>query len=119
MGLIDTTMTPPAGMRALGIYPSDPSRYAVFGAEIHCPCEGEATEAEDGRADLNPPEANGDNPSGNHMVVRCAEEDVDVLLAHMEEDRVAVERREPVKEGQRLGWVGAPCSEDVLPLQVL
>jgi hypothetical protein len=95
-----------AGTRAAGIYPSDPSRYAVFGAGIHSPCAGEVIETRDGNPDHRPSGTDRENPAGNHVVVRCAKEDVDVALAHIRENSVAVERGERVVEGQLLGRVG-------------
>lgn len=95
-----------AATRAAGIYPSRSSRYAVFGAEIHSPCEGEITEAVNAWPDLKPPETDRAHPAGNHVVVRCAEEDVNVELAHMKEGSVAVEQGESVDEGKLLGRVG-------------
>lgn len=103
---LDVVELNPAGTRVVGIYPSDPSRYAVFGEEIHSPCAGEVTEAVDGRADLSPPEADRENLAGNHVVVRCAEEDVDVELAHLKEGSVAAKQGERVEEGGLLGRVG-------------
>jgi hypothetical protein len=95
-----------AGTRVLGIYPSDPSRYAIFGAGIHSPCAGEVIEARDGQPDHRPSGTDRENPAGNHVVVRCAEEEVDVDLAHMKEGSVAAERGERVEEGRLLGQVG-------------
>lgn len=73
---LDVVKLNPAGTRAAGIYPSDPSRYAVFGEEIRSPCEGEVIEAVDGHPDLRPPQSDGERPAGNHVVVHCAEEEV-------------------------------------------
>ena len=103
---LDAVKLNPAGTRAFGLYPSEPSRYAVFGERVHAPCAGEVIEAVDGRPDLNPPEADRKNLAGNHVVLRCAEEGVDVALAHMREGSVAVEQGERVEEGQLLGRVG-------------
>ena len=64
------------------------------------------TEVVDDRLDLRLPEADRENPSGNHVVVRSAEEDVDVELAHMKEGSVAVERGEQAEESELLGRVG-------------
>jgi hypothetical protein len=103
---LDLVKLTAAGTRASGIYPPEPSRYAVFGAEIRSPCAGRVGEAVDGRPDLRPPRADSENLAGNHVVVRCAEEDVEVLLAHMKEGSVAVEQGERVEEGGLLGRVG-------------
>jgi hypothetical protein len=102
---LDIVKLNPAGTRAVGIYPSDPVRYSVFGAEIYSPCEGEVAKAVDGHADSRPPETDMENLAGNHVVVRCAEEDVDVELAHMKGGSTAVKQGEKVEEGGSLGQV--------------
>lgn len=96
------------GTRASGLFPTDPGRYAAFGAEIVSPCAGEVIEARDGESDHRGVGTDRENPAGNHVVVRCSGEDrgVDVLLAHMERESVAVERGERVEEGQLLGRLG-------------
>lgn len=108
--VLDVTRLNPAGTRAFGVYPSDPSRYAVFGEGIRSPCGGEVVEATDGQPDHRPRGTDRENPAGNHVVVRCAEEgvepNVDVVVAHMKQGSVAVERGERVGEDQLLGRVG-------------
>jgi hypothetical protein len=107
---LDVTRLNPAGTRAAGLYPSDPSRYAVFGEGIRSPCGGEVIEATDGQPDHRPYGTDRENPAGNHVVVRCAEEggdlNLEVVLAHMKQGSVAVERGERVGEGRLLGRVG-------------
>ena len=95
-----------AGTRASGIYPADPARYAAFGEEIPSPCAGEVIETRDGLPEHDPPDTDRVNAAGNHVVVRCAEHDVDVVLAHMQEGSVAVERGQSVEEGQVIGRLG-------------
>lgn len=96
------------GTRASGLFPTDPERYAAFGAEIRSPCAGEVIEAKDGKPDHRGAGMDRENPAGNHVVVRCAGGDrgVDVLLAHMRRGSVAVEGGERVKEGRFLGRLG-------------
>lgn len=103
---LDVDKLTPAGTRAWGIYPSEPDRYAAFGEEIYSPCAGEVIEVKDQLPDLRPPEADTENLAGNHVVLRCPAEDVDVILAHMREDSVAVRLDDTVEEGQPLGRVG-------------
>ena len=95
-----------AGTRATGLYPAEPERYAIFGDEIQAPCAGEVIEAEDGNPDSRGANTDRQNPAGNHVVLRCAEGDVDVELAHMQEGSVAVERGDSVEVGDSLGHVG-------------
>lgn len=103
---LDIVELNPAGTRAMGFYPSDLERYTIFGQTIHSPCEGEVIEVRDGLPDLTPPEADGEHLAGNHIVVRCGEDDVDVVLAHMMEGSIAVTQGERVEAGQVIGRVG-------------
>lgn len=103
---LDVNALNAAGTRAVGAYPSDPARYAVFGEPIHAPCAGEAVEVADGLPDGEPPETDRENLAGNHVVLRCPEEGVDVLLAHMQRGSVDAERGRRVEEGRVLGRVG-------------
>jgi hypothetical protein len=103
---LDIDKLNPIGTRAAGLYPSDPSRYAIFGAEIRSPCAGQVIGTKDGQLDHRPSGTDRENPAGNHAVVRCAGGGVDVALAHMKEGSVAVKRGESVAEGELLGRVG-------------
>ncbi len=95
-----------AGTRATGLYPVEPERYAIFGNEIQAPCAGEVIEAEDGNPDSRGANTDRQNPEGNHVVLRCEAGEVDVILAHMQDGSVAVERGATVEEGEALGRVG-------------
>lgn len=92
------------GARAAGIYPAEVSRYAIFGHTVHSPCDGVVTKAVDGLPDLEPPEADPENPPGNHVVISC--EGVNVVLAHLRRGSIVVRAGEPVVTGQPLGQVG-------------
>ena len=89
-----------AGMRARGIYPSDLSRYAIFGTPVVSPCDGIVTAVVDGLPDRRDEK----RIAGNHVVVRCG--DVDVWLAHLRLGSVAVAPAMQVRTGQPLGRVG-------------
>lgn len=95
-----------AGVRALGVYPTDLARYAAYGKEISSPCAGEVIEVVNDLPDLQPPDADTENLAGNHVVVRCAEQEVDVVLAHMMEGSVLVNEGQMVEEGEALGRLG-------------
>lgn len=62
--------------------------------------------AADGLPDENAPHPDPENPAGNHVVVRCAQQGVDVLLAHVMNGSVAVKPGQSVEVGQFLGRVG-------------
>lgn len=95
-----------AGVRALGVYPTDLDRYVAFGQDIYSPCAGEIIEIVDDLPDLQPPEMDSENLAGNHVVVRCAEQEVDVVLAHMMAGSVTATEGQIVKAGEALGRLG-------------
>ncbi|MFW6097562.1 MAG: M23 family metallopeptidase [Chloroflexota bacterium] len=95
-----------AGVRALGVYPTDLDRYVAFGRDIYSPCAGEIIEVVDDLPDLQPPEMDSDNLAGNHVVVRCAEQEVDVALAHMMAGSVTATEGQTVEAGEALGRLG-------------
>lgn len=111
---VDATSLNLAGTRTVGLLPSDPARYEIFDKEIHSPCAGEVIRAEDGNMDHSGPNEDPQNPAGNHVVVRCqangvagqSQPAVDVLLAHMRQDSVAVDEGAEIEERQLLGRVG-------------
>lgn len=92
------------GMRAAGVYPSDPARYAIFGKPVLSPCDGTVVAAQDGLPDLAPPETDQVNLAGNHAILECG--DVWILLAHFRNGSVSVAAGESVSAGQRVGEVG-------------
>ncbi len=92
------------GTRALGLYPKSPKRYAIYGKFIYSPCEGTISEAVDGLPDNIPPNTDIRNPAGNHVVIDCL--GVRVVMAHMMQGSLKVQKGDSVKEGQLLGKVG-------------
>jgi hypothetical protein len=105
---VDVVALNAAGLHAWGLAPADHGRYAVFGRDVHSPCDGMVIEARDGLADLNPPATDRENLAGNHVVLRCTgtEPAVDVELAHMRQGSVAVVTGARVREDEVLGKVG-------------
>lgn len=89
-----------AGMRARGLYPEDLTKYAIWGAPVHSPCDGVVRVAVDGLPDRRDEK----RLAGNHVVIRC--KDADVWLAHLQRGSVAVRPGAQVRTGQRLGLVG-------------
>lgn len=92
------------GGRARGIYPQELSRYAIFGEVVHAPCRGEVLQVVDGLPDLVPPEMDPGNVAGNCVVLSC--EGVSVLLAHLMQGSIRVEKGEQLYVGQAVGQVG-------------
>jgi hypothetical protein len=91
-----------AGNRATGIYPQGLSSYAMYGAKIYSPCDGQVIEITDGILD-NPIGEVGHSPS-NHIVIRC--KGVQVTLAHMSSGSFSVQSGQLIKEGQPIDTVG-------------
>lgn len=89
------------GMRARGIYPTDPRAYAIFGATVVSPCAGTVTETIDGfRDDLIDPK----NPLGNRVSIRCG--DATIVLAQLQRGSIAVKARQNVGIGTPLARAG-------------
>lgn len=93
-----------AGGRTSGIYPSDITRYVIFGKNVYSPCDGTVIETIDGLPDQVPPEADRENLPGNHVIITC--NDVSVLLAHLQNGSIAVRVGDRVTTDQLLGRVG-------------
>jgi hypothetical protein len=101
---VDLLKIGPLGLRATGLLPSDPGRYAIFSDPVHAPCSGVIVQAQDGLTDMAPPQPDRTRMAGNHVLLECA--GVHVLLAHLKRGSVRVGPREPVAVGTILGLVG-------------
>lgn len=100
----DISAIGPAGFRALGVLPRELERYAIYGASVVSPCDGEVTVARDGLPDLVPSEMDPDNPAGNHVIIDCG--DISVELAHLQQSSVAVAVGDQLAVGDPVGRVG-------------
>lgn len=80
------------------------ARYAIFGAEIIAPCDGQIITASDGLDDLEPGKTDKENLAGNHVVIACL--GAEIVLAHMQKDSVQVARGDRVRAGELIGHVG-------------
>jgi hypothetical protein len=94
----------PWGLRARGWQPADPAAYAIFGATLHAPCAGTVVAAEAGMPDFDVPNEDAVNRLGNHVILRCG--GAEIVLAHMRQYSLSVERGDRVAVGDRLGEVG-------------
>ena len=127
------------GLRARGALPAEPSAYRIYGTRVLAPCAGQVTLAVDGLPDMQVPEVDREHLAGNHVMLRCADTDInaDVLLGHLRFGSVRVRAGATVAVGdwlgsagnsgntgephlhvhaQRAGPVGAPLSGDPLPV---
>lgn len=100
----DITAIGPAGFRASGILPSEVDRYEINDDAVVSPCEATVLAAVDGLPDLPPPERDGDNAAGNHVVLDCG--DIEVEIAHLRQGSVAVETGDTLSVGEPIGRVG-------------
>ncbi|GAA0448510.1 M23 family metallopeptidase [Lentibacillus halophilus] len=94
------------GVRAAGIYPKELDRYEIYGAKLVSPCSGEVVDIRKNMSDLNPPETNSEHPKGNYVQIKCNQDEVNVLIAHMQEGSAAVEAGGRIKTKQPIGLVG-------------
>ena len=101
---VDIVKLDGAGLRARGILPSDPRKYAIFGQPLYAPCEGRVIRAEDGAPEMRPPRADRVHMAGNHVILECGE--AWILLGHMQKGTVRVYQGENVAIGDMLGRVG-------------
>ncbi|SFP33702.1 M23 family metallopeptidase [Salibacterium halotolerans] len=103
---VDVVALNTLGSRAAGLYPENLDKYTIYGKELHSPCSGEVTASRSTLPDLTPPETNADQPRGNFVEVQCDGQNVQVLLAHMQEGSVQVEEGDTVEEGDPIGVIG-------------
>jgi hypothetical protein len=92
------------GLRAHGWRPSDPSAYAIFGAELRAPCNGTVVAAEGSLPDFDVPASDQVNRLGNHVILRCGA--VEIVFAHMRQGSVSVAAGDRLAVGDPLGQVG-------------
>lgn len=93
-----------AGFRARGLYPADPQRYAIYGMEVVSPCNGVVAAAEDGLADLSPPERDPEHRAGNYVAIETNV--ATIYLAHLKNGSLCVSPGECVLKGQVVACVG-------------
>lgn len=103
---IDLVKVNKEGLRASGILPPDPSDYAIYGDKVSAPCTGKVVQASDGRPDMTVPLTDPDHSklAGNHVLLNC--HGTEVLLAHLQQGSVAVNKGDQIQTGDYLGRVG-------------
>ncbi len=92
------------GARAGALFSTDVHQYAIFGAPVYSPCDGVVADAVDGLPDRVPPDADPQNPAGNHVVISCRGSLVH--LAHLQSGSVKPSPGARVFSGQVIGRVG-------------
>jgi hypothetical protein len=92
------------GLRVPGLLPADPAAYLIYGDPVLAPCRGRVVLAEDGAADMPPPQADRGHMAGNHVILECGS--VWIVLGHLQRGSVAVQAGQVVEPGHVLGLVG-------------
>ena len=92
------------GFRASGVYPADPNKYSIFGAEVVSPCDGVVGCAQDGFPDFPPPERDPEHRAGNYIALESR--GATIYFAHLQQGSVRVRAGDHVHTGQVLGLVG-------------
>jgi len=92
------------GIRARWIYPRQPDRYAIWGAEVVSPCDGVVAAAVDEFPDLSPPDRDPENRAGNYLAIDS--DGATVYLAHLMRNSTTVRVGDRVHAGQLLAHVG-------------
>ncbi|MBE9137071.1 M23 family metallopeptidase [Nodosilinea sp. LEGE 07088] len=101
---VDFSGIGPWGLRASGWRPADPSAYAIFGARLHAPCNGEVISTESSMPDFRVPKEDRVNRLGNHVILRC--DGAYIVLAHMQQGSVSVAPGDTLTTGDLIGEVG-------------
>lgn len=99
----------PLGFPARGLLPRDPKKYAIYGADVLAPLDGEVVAIQDGLPDLQVPQQHPFRPAGNHVVIRSSlvdGQEVQILLAHLRTNSLRVRPGSHVKQGDVIGQVG-------------
>ncbi len=91
-------------LRAAGVAPADPARYASFGEPVYSPCGGVVVRAQGGAPDLRPPAADRDHPAGNFIMIDCGT--AYVVLAHFRQGSLRVQAGDTVARGQQVAEIG-------------
>jgi hypothetical protein len=95
-----------SGARASGIYPARLSAYRIFARPVHSPCQGTVTAVVDSLPDTLPGQMDTQNLAGNHIVIRLADSEIFIGLAHLKNGSVLVRPTDRVRPGQLLACAG-------------
>jgi murein DD-endopeptidase MepM/ murein hydrolase activator NlpD len=113
---VDIVRIDDRGLRASGVLPADLKRYASIGEPVLAPCDGTVVTAENAAADMPPPVTDREHLAGNFVFLNCGT--AHVLLGHLQQGSVRVQRGDRVAAGQRLGAIGNSGNSDEPHLHV-
>lgn len=94
------------GFRARGFHPRDLNRYLAFGEIVYSPIKGTVSETVDGVPDMVPPRQDRDHPAGNHVIIKHWQSGSLILLAHLQQGSLRVQKGDVVSPGEPIGRVG-------------
>ena len=89
------------GLRVPGLLPPDPAAYVDLWRSGPGAVSGRVVFAEDGAADMPPPQADRAHMAGNHVILEC--ESVWIVLGHLQRGSVAVHVGQITELGHVLG----------------
>lgn len=101
---LDITQLNKWGLRASGIYPSNLSKYQVYGNTVYSPIAGEIVNVVDTLKDLSPPNRFPTQPTGNHIWIK--KENIYLVLAHLKQSSVLVKEGDNVRVNEPVAKVG-------------
>ncbi len=101
---VDLVRIDRVGLRVQGLLPADPAAYLIWGDPVLAPCRGRIVFAEDGAADMSPPQADRARMAGNHVILDC--DSLWIVLGHLQRGSVAVRAGQVAERGDVLGLVG-------------
>lgn len=93
------------GMAARGFLPQDYKSYAIYGETVYSPCAGQVIEVVDDLPDLNPPDKDWFNLTGNRVVIKSFERTL-ITLSHLQRRSIIVKPGDWVEPGQPIAAVG-------------
>lgn len=93
------------GMAKQGSQPQDYKSYPIFGETVYSPCNGQVVEVVEDLPDLNPPDKDWLNITGNRVVIKSFEQTL-ITLYHLQQDSITVEPGDWVEPGQAIASIG-------------
>ena len=92
------------GLRAIGFFPKNLTKYAIYGDTVFTPCDGIVVKTQDGLENVAAGVAIKVNPAGNHIVLEYQKNLI--VFAHLLKNSLFVQPGDTVKKGQPIARVG-------------
>lgn len=94
------------GSRTHRFHPESTADYNIFGATVYSPCDGTILEVINQHIDQAPSIMDQAHPAGNYIAIAKNQSDAVIVLAHLMQDSLLVEKGDIVVAGQALARVG-------------